>query len=304
MTEAVPRRARSREHRQGAAERSLRASTTGLEWEGDTVEPSYDEITQRNIGVYTPEEQARVRSLVVAVAGCGAIGAPAAHFLARLGVGELRLADPEEFEPSNMNRQFAAYVDTIGMNKAVAVAAELARINPELITRTFTDGVCESSIGALLDGADAVVDGVDFWALDAELLLHREARRRGQWVFTSQGAVEITTVTCFDPEQSALEDMVCVDGRPSVVRAIESFMPVLPKAATPEALARAIGGELPSVPSDALSALDAAFVVDELVRVLVRRLPPHVVAPDLYVFDQDDLWLRFWDARRSAWRAG
>jgi molybdopterin/thiamine biosynthesis adenylyltransferase len=262
-------------------------------------EPGYDEITQRNIGVYTPEQQARLRSLVVAVAGCGAIGAPAAHFLARMGVGELRLADPEEFEPSNMNRQFAAYVDTIGMNKAEAVAAELARINPGLITRTFTDGVSEDSVGALLDGADAVVDGVDFWALDAELLLHREASRRGQWVFSSQGAVEITTVTCFDPARPAIEGMVCVDGRPSIARAIESFMPVLPKAATAEMLSRAIGGEMPSVPSDALSALDAVFVVDELVRVLVRGLPPHVVAPDLYVFDQDDLSLRYWDAHRG-----
>ena len=267
------------------------------------MEPSYDEITQRNIGVFTPEEQARIRSLVVAIAGCGGVGAPAAHFLARLGVGELRLADPEEFEASNVNRQFAAYVDTIGMNKAEAVAAELARINPGLITRTFTDGVCESSIGALLDGVDAVIDAVDFWALDTELLLHREARQRGQWVFASQGAVEITTVTCFDPSQSALEDMVCVDGRSSVAKAIESFMPVLPKAATPELLARAVAGEQPSVPSDVMaSAFEATFVVDDLIRVIVRRLPPHAVAPDLYVFDQDDLWLRFWDARRGELR--
>jgi molybdopterin/thiamine biosynthesis adenylyltransferase len=269
------------------------------------VEPSYDEFTQRNIGVFTPEEQARIQSLVVVIAGCGGVGAPAAHFLARLGVGELRLADPEEFEASNVNRQFAAYVDTIGMNKAVAVAAELARINPGLVTRTFTDGVCAGSIDALLDGADAVVDAVDFFALEAELLLHREARRRGQWVFTSQGAVEITTVTCFDPSQPALEDMVSVEGRVSIARAIESFMPVLPKAATPELLARAAAGELPSVPSDVMaSSFEATFVVDDLIRVIVRRLPPPVVAPDLYVFDQDDLWLRFWDARRNAWRAG
>ena len=129
--------------------------------------PSYEEITQRNIGVVTPEEQARIRSLCVAIAGCGAFGAPTAHYLARLGVGELRLADPEEFEASNINRQFAAYVDTIGVNKAEAVAAELARINPEVAVRTFTDGVCQSSIAGLLDGADVVVDGLDFFELEA-----------------------------------------------------------------------------------------------------------------------------------------
>ena len=152
------------------------------------MEPDYDELTQRNIGVFTPEEQARVRSLVVAIAGCGAIGAPVAHFLARLGVGELRLADPEEFEASNVNRQFAAYVDTIGVNKAEAVAAEVARINPGILVRTFPDGVGPSSIAAFLDGAHVVVDGMEFFELDAELLLHREARRRGLWVFTVRGS--------------------------------------------------------------------------------------------------------------------
>jgi tRNA threonylcarbamoyladenosine dehydratase len=266
------------------------------------VEPTYDELTQRNLGVFTPEEQARIRSLVVVVAGCGALGAPAAHFLTRLGVGELRLADPEEFEASNVNRQFAAYVDTIGENKAEAVAAELRRINPQTVLRTFTDGVRESSIAELLDGADVVVDGIDFFALAEELLLHREARRRGQWVFACQGVVEITTTTSFDPSRATLEDMVCDQGRPSVAKAVASFVPVLPKAATPELLARAVAGELPSVPSDVTgSAFGGALLVEEIVRVAVRRLPPHVVAPDLTIFDQDELWLRLWDAGRGAW---
>ena len=45
-----------------------------------------------------------------------------------------------------------------------------------------------------------------------------------------------------------------------------------------------------------------AFVVEDIVRVAVRGLPPHVVAPDLYVLDQDELWLRFWDARQGTWQ--
>jgi molybdopterin/thiamine biosynthesis adenylyltransferase len=263
------------------------------------VEPTYEEITQRNIGVFTPQEQARIRSLVVAVAGCGALGAPAAVYLARLGVGELRLADPEEYEPSNVNRQFAAYIDTIGVNKAEAVAAELARISPHLKVRTFVEGVSSDTIAAFLDGADAVVDGIDFYELDTELLLHREARRRGQWVFASQGVGEMTTTTCFDPAQAALEEMVSEQGHASVVRAIESFMPVLPKAATPELVAAAVAGELPSVPSDVTGgAFGGAFLVDDIVRVAVRGLPARVVAPDLYVLDQDELRLGVWDARR------
>jgi tRNA threonylcarbamoyladenosine dehydratase len=267
------------------------------------VDPTYDELTQRNLGVFSVEEQARIETLVVAIAGCGAMGGPIAHFLARLGVGELRLADPEEFEASNANRQFAAYVDTIGVNKADAVAAELKRINPGIVCRTFPEGVSERSVTALLDGADAVVDGIEFFALDAELLLHREARRRGQWIFAGQGVVEMTTVTCFDPGQAALEEMVCERGVPSVARAIASFVPVMPKVATPELIAQAMSGDLPSVPSDVTgSAFGGAFVVEDILRVVVRGLPPHVVAPDLYVFDQEELRLRFWDGRRGAWK--
>ena len=264
--------------------------------------PSYEEITQRNLGVVTEDEQARIRALRVAVAGCGALGAPAAHFLARLGVGELRLADPEEFEASNINRQFGAYVDTVGVSKAVAIAAELTRINPELVVKTFTGGVSAESVDAFLDGADVVVDGLDFFSLDTELLLHREACRRGQWVFASQGVVEITTITSFDPARPALADMVCEGGKPSVARAVSSFFPVLPKSATPELLERAIAGELPSVPSDVTgSAFGGGFLVEDILRVAVRHLPPHAVAPDVYVFDQEELRLRRWDAGAGSW---
>jgi tRNA threonylcarbamoyladenosine dehydratase len=266
------------------------------------VAPSYEEITQRNLGVVTEDEQARIRSLRVAIAGCGALGAPAAHFLARLGVGELRLADPEEFEASNINRQFGAYVDSVGVNKTVAIAAELVRINPELIVKTFTGGVSADCIAAFLDGADVVIDGLDFFSLDTELLLHREACRRGQWTFASQGVVEITTTTCFDPSRPSLPDMVCEGGKPSVARAVSSFFPVLPKSATPELLERAIAGELPSVPSDVTgSAFGGGFLVEDILRVALRHLPPHAVAPDVYVFDQEELHLRLWDARRGSW---
>jgi len=98
--------------------------------------------------------------------------------------------------------------------------------------------------------------------------------------------------------------MVCAAGVPSKARTIRAFLPVLPRAATPELLARAIAGELPSVPLDVLaSSFEATFLVNELMRVTVRDLPAHAVAPDLLVFDQDDAELRFWDAARGAFRS-
>jgi hypothetical protein len=110
-------------------------------------------------------------------------------------------------------------------------------------------------------------------------------------------------VTSFDPSTPALKSMVFEDGVPSMAKTIASFMPVLPRATTPELLTRAVAGEQPSVPLDVLaSSFEATFLVNELVRVTIRGLPAHVVAPDLLVFDQEDVTLRRWDGTRQSWR--
>ena len=273
---------------------------------GGSVDPDYDEVTQRNIGLLTQEEQARVRALVVAVAGCGGVGASAAHFLARLGVGELRLADPETFEPSNINRQLAAYVDTIGRNKAEAVAEEARRINPRhrrpWSTARASAPACSPGF---LDGADAVVDALDFWSLEVELELHAQAAATRSVGLHQPGS-------CGDHHGDGIRP-VGPGARWHGARgwnAVHSPYHLLvhagpAKAATPELLARAVSGELPSVPLDVLaSSFEAAFLVNELVRVTVRGLPRTRWRPTSLVFDQDEPGLRFWDGARSLAHVG
>lgn len=165
--------------------------------------PAYEELFARNLGVFTPAQQERVRSLTVAIAGCGGLGGPCAVHLARMGVGELRLADPEAFEPSNINRQWGAYLDTIGVNKALATAAEVARISPYTRTQVFDEGVTADNVARFLDGVDAVVDGTEFFAFDAQALLHAAARARGLWVYSDQQALEVLTLFAFDPAGGA-----------------------------------------------------------------------------------------------------
>lgn len=161
--------------------------------------PAYEELFARNLGIFTPEQQERIRSLKVAIAGCGGLGAPCAVLLARMGVGELRLADPEVFEPSNVNRQWGAYLDTIGVNKAAATAAEVARITPYTRAVVFDEGVTVQNVARFLDGVDAVIDGTEFFAFAVQALLHTAARQRGLWVYSAQGAMEIHTLFAFDP---------------------------------------------------------------------------------------------------------
>jgi tRNA threonylcarbamoyladenosine dehydratase len=256
--------------------------------------PAYADLFQRNIGVFTAEEQERIRGLVVAIAGAGGLGGPVAYNLARLGVGEIRLADPEVFEPSNTNRQWGCYADTIGMNKAEAVAIELRRINPTLVAKAWPCALGEDNVSAFLDGATLVVDGIEFFSLEAELHLHNEAAKRGLWVFTGQCAGEIMTFTTFDPSRPALQNMIQSDGQFSVAAAIQAFFPVLPHAATPEILASVLAGAQVSIPSHAPQAgFGGSLLVDDIIRQFVRGKSPRATAPDVYVVDSESLTISF-----------
>jgi hypothetical protein len=65
-----------------------------------------------------------VRGKSVLVIGCGAVGAPVAEALLRMGVTRLGLVDPEPLEMGNLSRHILTMAD-IGRNKAEALAARL-----------------------------------------------------------------------------------------------------------------------------------------------------------------------------------
>jgi tRNA A37 threonylcarbamoyladenosine dehydratase len=92
---------------------------------------TYGAMTMRNIGFITEAEQELLRRASIFVCGTGGMGGAALMALARAGVGRFVLADIDEFEVSNLNRQVFAFKDTIGRHKAEASAELLRRINPE-----------------------------------------------------------------------------------------------------------------------------------------------------------------------------
>jgi len=91
----------------------------------------YTEIFERNYGVFSEEEQERIRQANVTVIGCGEVGGATAILLARSGVEHFVLVDYDSFEISNINRQAGSYVDTVGRKKVDVLKEEIERINPE-----------------------------------------------------------------------------------------------------------------------------------------------------------------------------
>ncbi|HWB13940.1 MAG TPA: ThiF family adenylyltransferase [Pirellulales bacterium] len=148
------------------------------------VDFSYEEAFSRNIGLFTAEEQQRLRRSHVAIAGMGGVGGVHLIALARTGIGKFTIADPDRFELANMNRQYGARVDTLGRSKVEVMAEAVRQINPQALVRTFDKPIGTDNIANFLESADVVIDGLDFYAMQARRLLFRAAYERGIWGIT------------------------------------------------------------------------------------------------------------------------
>jgi len=129
----------------------------------------------RNRNKLTKSEQSRLRTLRVGVVGLSA-GHTIAHVLAMEGlVGEIRLADFDTLELSNLNRVPASVLD-LGVNKAVVAARRIAEIDPYLQVVVVPEGITRENLAHFLDGLDVVVEECD--SLDIKFLIREAARDR------------------------------------------------------------------------------------------------------------------------------
>lgn len=139
-------------------------------------EEHFELITDRNRDKITREEQALLRTKKVGVMGLSVGGEAAVTVAQEHLCGELRLADFDDLDLSNLNR-LGAGVDELGRNKATIVARRIALFDPFLEVRVFDRGVDPESAGEFLDGLDLLLEECD--DLRMKFLVREEARRRG-----------------------------------------------------------------------------------------------------------------------------
>ncbi len=129
----------------------------------------------RNRNLITAEEQARLGALRIGVAGLS-VGHVIAHTLAAQGMcGELRLADFDRIELSNLNRLPATVLD-LGLNKAEVAARRIAELDPYFLVRVLDVGLTVDTVDEFLDGLGVVVEECD--SLDMKASLREGARAR------------------------------------------------------------------------------------------------------------------------------
>ena len=108
--------------------------------------------------------QERLLASSVLIAGLGGLGCPAALYLAAAGVGELHLADHDEVEVSNLQRQILFGDADVGLAKVEAGASRLEALKGPTRVVAHAASLDEKSLPGLLSKVDLVVDGTDNFA--------------------------------------------------------------------------------------------------------------------------------------------
>lgn len=123
------------------------------------------------------QRQELLAGKTVGVAGCGRIGGALALRLARLGVRHIKVADPDTFDWTNINRQMGATQYTIGRNKAEVVGNLAYDLAGDVTVGIFPDGITRDTASEFTSGCDLILDQMDFYLLDERYALHEAFRR-------------------------------------------------------------------------------------------------------------------------------
>jgi adenylyltransferase/sulfurtransferase len=110
------------------------------------------------------EGQERLRAARALVVGAGGLGCPAALYLAACGVGRLTLADPDQVDLTNLQRQILFRTDSVGARKVDAAALALGALNPEVELEPLAARLEGEALQRLVAGADVVLDCSDNFA--------------------------------------------------------------------------------------------------------------------------------------------
>ncbi len=136
-------------------------------------EEFYELRTSRNQFKITREEQDILRTKKIGIAGLSVGNAIAMTMAMERICGEIRLADFDTLDLTNLNR-IRTGIHHLGQNKAIVTAREIAEIDPFLQVQVFSEGITPENIDLFIEGLDLVADECD--SLEIKLLLRHKAK--------------------------------------------------------------------------------------------------------------------------------
>ncbi len=110
------------------------------------------------------EAQQRFLSAHVLVIGAGGLGAPACMYLAAAGIGTLTIADPDQVDLTNLQRQIIHTTAAVGQAKVNSAQVTLAQLNPEVRVNALQVRADDDFLASWVPRATVVLDCSDNFA--------------------------------------------------------------------------------------------------------------------------------------------
>ncbi|HDN95181.1 MAG TPA: molybdopterin-synthase adenylyltransferase MoeB [Nitrospirae bacterium] len=105
--------------------------------------------------------QKKISNAKVLMIGAGGLGCPVGYYLAAAGVGTIGIVDNDEVELSNLQRQIAHSMNTLGVNKADSAKKTFEALNTDVNVIAIKERINSENILDLMKDYDIVVDGTD-----------------------------------------------------------------------------------------------------------------------------------------------
>lgn len=166
--------------------------------------------TDRNRNKITSEEQERLSRMKVGIVGLSVGRSVAMAMALERSFGELRLADHDTLDLSNLNR-IRAGVHELGLNKCIATAREIAELDPFLHVTCQPAGLTRENIDDFFTRGgrlDAIVEECD--SVDIKIIVRQKARALRIPVLMDTSDRGMVDVERFDlePERPILHGLI------------------------------------------------------------------------------------------------
>ena len=167
--------------------------------------------------------QQKLLDATVLIVGAGGLGCPAAMYLAAAGVGELIIADDDEVDLSNLQRQIAHGTKDIGTAKTESLESSLSSLNTDCQVETVNERLDETTFTRYVQQADVVLDCTDNFdarfAINTACVVNKKPlvtgaaiRFEGQVMVYHPGVDGSPCYQCLYPDTGEMEETCSANG--------------------------------------------------------------------------------------------
>lgn len=115
-------------------------------------------IILKEVGEEGQEKLLKSRVLII---GAGGLGSPAAMYLGAAGIGTIGIADADEVDLSNLQRQIIYTTKDVGKAKVSSAKERINAINPEVKVNAYHEFINDDNIKGLIREYDFIIDATD-----------------------------------------------------------------------------------------------------------------------------------------------